>query len=288
MMKIVKPLLLTVTALVAFSHGSLAADLIEPVYEEVPEIVPVEVGSGWYLRGDVSYDFKSDLDASYRTFGPVGCPGGCGIDPTYDDQDYDGFEIDSGANVGVGFGYQFTDYFRGDLTAHYWQADVKGDDRGGFGIDCYGNVITDAECRSEDSSKISAWELMANAYVDLGTFAGFTPYVGAGVGAVHVKYDDFTNTSYSVYDGVDGAVAYSATHPGESDWRFAYALMAGASYDLTQSLKLDVGYRYVNVDEGDMFGFDSYTAGFGAAGAQGKDDGFDRHTIQAGLRYSLF
>ncbi|BDA83238.1 outer surface protein [Aureimonas sp. SA4125] len=288
MKTVVKSLLLSVAALVAVSHASLAADIIEPIYEEVPEIVPVEVGSGWYLRGDVSYDFKSDLDAGYRTFGPVGCPGGCGIDPIYDDQDYDGFEIEAGANVGVGFGYQFTDYFRGDLTAHYWKADVSGTDEGGFGIDCYGNAITDATCRSKDTSKVSAWELMANAYVDLGTFAGFTPYVGAGVGAVHVKYDDFTNSSYSVVDGAEGALAYSATHAGASDWRFAYALMAGASYDLTRSLKVDVGYRYVNVDEGDMFAFDSYTAGFGASGAQGKDEGFDRHTIQAGLRYSLF
>lgn len=288
MKTLVKHLLMSVTALVALSHASLAADLIEPAYEEVPEIVPVEVGFGWYLRGDVSYDFKSDLDAGYRTFGPVGCVGPCAVPATYADQDYDGFEIDSGANVGVGFGYQFTDYFRGDLTAHYWQADVNGTDTGGFGIDCFGRRVSSATCTSEDTSKISAWELMANAYVDLGTFAGFTPYVGAGVGAVHVKYDDFTNSSYSVVNGTRGALAYSATHPGESDWRFAYALMAGASYDLTHSLKLDVGYRYVNVDEGNMFGFDSYTAGFGAAGAQGKDEGFDRHTIQAGLRYSLF
>ena len=49
----------------------------------------------------------------------------------------------------------------------------------------------------------------------------FTPYVGAGVG----------------YGWVD------ADHGGSDDG-LTYALMAGVSVDMSQSVALDVGYRY--------------------------------------------
>ena len=261
-----KALLLSMVGLAGLSVSAMAADLVEPIYQEVPEIVPVEIGSGWYLRGDVSYDFKSDFDGSYDTNG--GCPGGCGP-ASYSTNDYDDWSIDDGANVGLGLGYQFTDYFRGDLTAHYWSADVHGRNASdACGTNCY----------STEEGKVTAWELMANAYVDLGTFAGFTPYVGGGVGGVHLSYDDFASNNYGV-----GGFTDSDTLAGVDSWRFAYALMAGVSYDLTQALKLDVGYRYLNIDDGEMFGAN---AAGGVVG--GSDNGFDRHTIQAGLRYSLF
>jgi len=275
-MKTIVKILLGVIAMMPCVPAAMAADIIEPVYEQVPEVVPVEIGSGWYLRGDVSYDFKSKTDGNYRTFAVDGGPG-CGADcgTGYDTQDYDSWEFGESANVGVGFGYQFTDYFRGDLTAHYWQADVDGRNEG---ADCVLGF-----CGSIETSKADVWELMANAYVDMGTFAGFTPYVGAGIGGVNVSFDDFESTNYAAGTSFD-----TITLEGENSWRFAYALMAGASYDLSQSLKLDVGYRYVNVEDGDMFGFDDFTAGLGATGVQGRDNGFDRHTITAGLRYSLF
>ena len=38
---------------------ALAADYDPPiVVDEAPRNVPVEVGSGWYLRGDVGYSFN--------------------------------------------------------------------------------------------------------------------------------------------------------------------------------------------------------------------------------------
>lgn len=44
---------------------AVAADYDPPIYaDQAPDYVPVEVGSGWYLRGDVSYlaqkSFKND------------------------------------------------------------------------------------------------------------------------------------------------------------------------------------------------------------------------------------
>jgi opacity protein-like surface antigen len=63
--------------------------------------------------------------------------------------------------------------------------------------------------------------VLGNVYFDWKTDSIFTPYVGAGVGYGWVNADH-----------------------GLSDDGFTYALMAGASVDLSQSVALDIGYRY--------------------------------------------
>ena len=47
-----------------------AADYDPPiVIDDAAEYVPVEVGSGWYLRGDVGYIFDASIgQVDYRTF----------------------------------------------------------------------------------------------------------------------------------------------------------------------------------------------------------------------------
>ena len=71
-------------------------------------------------------------------------------------------------------------------------------------------------------------------------------------------------------------------------WRFTYALMAGLAYDVSKSMKVDLGYRYRHIDGGSMFQFDPATMAAGASGTQGSDPGFDTHEVRLGLRYSLW
>ncbi|KAB0678027.1 outer membrane protein [Aureimonas leprariae] len=260
-------------ALALAAGSAYAADLIE----QAP-LVPVEVGSGWYLRGDLSYDFKSDLDADYG----MKYEDKFGTKYSKDDK-FDDYGLDDNIDYGAGFGYQFTDYFRGDLTAHYWKTDLKYDGKDLGDTLCLSTAIAGYACDDSGDANAKAWELMANAYLDLGTFAGFTPYVGGGVGAVHVKYDDIKVAGHCSVGGVTCGRDVDFGLEGQGDWRFAYALTAGAAYDLTQNLKLDVGYRYLDVDSGDM-----YRTSLTGGDYTQKDGGFHRHTIQAGLRYSLF
>ncbi len=88
---------------------------------------------------------------------------------------------------------------------------------------------------------------MANAYVDLGTYAYFTPYVGAGIGGSYVKWDKLRNTS------APAAPVTPPSNGGKGSWRFAYQLMAGASIDVTCNVKADLGYRFRHTMGGDMF-----------------------------------
>ena len=80
--------------------------------------------------------------------------------------------------------------------------------------------------------------MLANAYVDLGTYSGFTPYFGGA----YVEWDNLTNISD------DGEFE----HEGKSNWPFAYALMPAFR---TASPKLDVGYRYSQINRGKKFGY---------------------------------
>ena len=81
---------------------------------------------------------------------------------------------------------------------------------------------------------------LANAYLDMGTWYGITPYVGAGVGMASYNVSNLTDTSLSNQNAWGVA-------PDKSGANFAWALMAGMSWNVAPNLKLDIGYRYANM-----------------------------------------
>ncbi|WP_367716996.1 outer membrane protein [Nitratireductor sp. GISD-1A_MAKvit] len=277
----------TTTRLLASSAGLLlisigaasAADYDPPIIiEQAPDVVPVEIGSGWYLRGDIGYSLKTKANDpfTYRTFDGS----------TYGSASFDSVSLSEGFSFGIGAGYSFTDWLRADVTLDRFSADFNGTTSSA--TECPGAPPGSA-CRSEDSSEVTGYSVLLNAYADLGTFVGFTPYVGAGLGYTYLRWDDLSNSSYCVGGSCGGTgLTGTTTHAGESDWRFTYALMAGVAYDLSNNMKIDLGYRYRNIDGGQMFGWDAATAGSGATGIQGSDGGLSMHEIKVGLRYELW
>lgn len=147
-------------AMLAASGGALAADYDPPIFvEEAPSLVPVEIGSGWYLRGDVGYALKSKAGPfSYRTFDP-------GPPVAYGSDLFDTGSVSGGFNFGVGFGYHFSDWLRADATLERFKVDFAGT-RSDYPL---------AGWRTEDAASAVAYSLMINGYVDLGTIAGITP-----------------------------------------------------------------------------------------------------------------
>ena len=264
MLKTMRPLVLA--AAFGFSASAHAADLYEPPVVDIPPMKVIEkhvaVG-GWYLRGDLNYHWSRLRGTEYITYGCIGVDcGGDGADPGTDY--FDVTDLDGAMSLGAGIGYQFSRHLRTDFTADYW---FKSDFRGSTsGISCEDGL----PCTSTDESAYSALLLMANAYVDLGTYHGVTPYLGAGIGGAYVSWDDLVNTTE------DGTFR----HEGSDGWRFAWSLMAGASYCLTENLELDAGYRFTQISGGRMF---EYASGVGP----GFDDGFNVHEARAGLRYSF-
>jgi len=258
MLLMLMPARLTLTGALALGvmPAAFAADVYEPIIEAPPPVVYETVDhGGWYIRGDIDYHWSNFKGADYITYG-YDC---CGANPGTNRLNGD---LDGAWSIGGGVGYQVNSYFRTDVTVDWW---AKSNFYGVTYGECGGEP-----CSSIDETSYSAVVLLANAYADLGTYYGVTPYIGAGIGGTRLKWDDLRNT-------IDGE---TTTHAGSQDWRFAWALMAGASYCLTQNLNLDVGYRYTHINGGEMFGY-------APIAGPGFDNGLDVHEVRGGLRWQF-
>jgi len=231
---------------VALSTAAYAADLPTPVIEHVPEI-PAAAG-GWYLRGDIGYKIYQAPDIKYGTL-------------DFFDEDMDGTFM-----MGAGVGYKFNSHFRTDFTIDYeFPAEVSAK------ADC--SSVCGSPGYSVEKADIDVWTFMLNGYVDIGTWNRITPYVGAGIGASYVTTSDIT---FANPDGSTGS------YDGDSKWNFAWALMAGAAYDITPNLALDAGYRYLNIG-------DAHSAKFATAGQNTRIEYEDlqAHEFRIGARYTF-
>lgn len=271
-----------VVGLTALAAPAQAADLDDIIYApELPVTQPVEIGSGWYLRGDLGYSVRTRGAATNYSVFTAGPPA------AYFNNAFASSSLDSDWSGSLGAGYSFTDYFRGDLTFDYTRGSFSGTTSSTQA--CAG--LTAGQCASTDSQTFEQYGFMANAYVDLGTFAGFTPYLGAGAGVTRVTWNPLSSnrTCVSVVGNLCGAgAATDSTYPGTESWRFTYALMTGMSYDLSKDLKLDLGYKYSKIKSGGQFGYDAATVAAGATGVQASDNGFEKHEVRVGLRYALW
>ena len=262
--------------------GALAADVLgEPTSSEevtliedaalldAPEI-ETNAFSGWYLRGDISYNFI-DMDSPR-------------VDSAWlDGQRISMVGIEDQYGLGIGIGYQFSQDFRADITGEYSPgAEIKSASVGG----CGGIGLKSPKgCIGLGDLEFSTYQLRANAYADLGNFMGFTPYLGAGVGAAYVQWSDVKGVSNCQLsrckDGrgkEQNAISFDAS--GEGSWRLAWAVHAGVSYDINDQTKLDLAYTYNRIEGDGIFGAGNSISA--------HDQGFDNHVVRIGLRYQIW
>lgn len=261
MLKTLKPILAGTALLAGAALPAAGADLYEPpVVDYKPPVIVEDTPSygGWYIRGDVGWHKSRMRGAEYVTYGP---PPGIGT--------FDYTKLKGSFSVGGGVGYQVNSYLRTDVTADYWfKSDLKGGTSGWCG---------DVPCSSSDTSSFRALLLLANAYAELGTYNRITPYIGAGIGGAHVKWGDLRN---QIPPDIDDR------HKGASGWRFAWAVMAGASYCLTSNLQADLGYRYSHIAGGRMFDY-ADSSGGGTGAGPGFHKAIRTHEVRGGLRYQF-
>ena len=258
------------------ASGAAASD-IDIINAPEIDVSGSTVAQGWYIRGDLGYSgWTRGGEPGYT----VAAPGG-GIASR---ERFDNARFSDDLSYGFGAGYQFNDMIRADLTADFFGGDIRGDSN--VAAPCSGAEAAGTSCGFNHGADYSAVSLMANGYVDVGTFAGFTPYVGLGAGMTRVSWGDVNAQAFCVA----GAAACSGTAyggdvlKGEDSWRFTYALMAGATMDINERLKLDFGYRFSDTAGGRMFQYGAAEQALGATGVKGRDEGFQRHEIRVGLR----
>ena len=148
----------------------------------------------------------------------------------------------------VGSGYQFGKMLRADMTMSYVSSDwyVEGG-------------------TNEVTGRHKIWSTLLNGYVDLGTYGGFTPYVGAGAGLLR--------TMDTMRSGMPGLVPQLSSAQTE----FAYSLNAGVGYRMSDKLTLDLGYQFLASPKTEYIDFDTLTV----------EEGVQSHQIKVGVRYNL-
>ena len=174
-MRGIKRISLLAVALMSSTAMVQAADIIPPMDSPPPPEVVVDVSTGWYIRGDIGYAHLGVDDVDYFQ--------GAFLTGSFEQHD-----LDNSWTLQGGIGYQVTDYARVDLTLkHVFSSDFSGSSAPA-GSTCNGAVPGGTTCEFIDNGELEAATiLMANGYWDLGTYHGFTPYVGGGLGGAHGK-----------------------------------------------------------------------------------------------------
>jgi opacity protein-like surface antigen len=186
-------------------------------------------------------------DAGYR-FNRLGGVSNLAPVPTFNDK------LDNSWMFGLGAGYK-AQWFRADLTFDYGtQAKYAG---------------STAAQASDFTARINGFTTLVNFYADLGTWSCFTPYLGLGGGGAYLRTSDFSRASLPSITPVADS----------SKWNFAWAWMAGVSYQVSQNYLIDFGYRHVN--------FGTAATGIDSFGNQLTFRNLSADEIRAGMRWSL-
>lgn len=275
--------LTTASAICALFATSLAQaeDYNSGIVTKAPSEVytDVEFGSGWYLRGDISYNFDGNNENEDVTLPAVGSS----LQADYDDA----------IGVSVGFGSYLSSNFRVEANlASIFDSSFSGSSTATFGgIDTgAGNAVVTTGGTREIEADYSAATLMVSGNLDLGRFGAFTPYIGAGAGIARIEYNEtetLTCTPFSTtvactsgpVAGV-GEVATSTATNNEASWTYAYQLTAGTAVALNERTSLDVSYSFTQIGDGDTINY--------ADGTAIDQDGVRLHQMKAGVRYNLY
>lgn len=191
-------------ALTLLPTGALAADLLPPP-------VPSSYGMNClYARLNGGATFYNEIEVT-QTINDVDA--GAGFLPDFQSVALNEELSDTGF-IEAGVGCQVNDLLRVEATAGYR----------------FKSSLTDGfDSLSADFDSITVF---ANAYWDLTNYAGFTPYVGGGIGAA-------INTVSNVSQPL-GAEDGTSTD-------FAWNITAGMSYDISTNWKVDFAWRYIDL-----------------------------------------
>jgi OOP family OmpA-OmpF porin len=181
---------------------------------------------------------------------------GFSIPQTQTDQFSETAEFNSGLVTKGSLGYTFTGsspvVLRSELEISYrrYEADRLGDTPFGpyHGADGNLTYLTG----------------MVNGLLDFKTGTRVTPFVGIGIGMSRVSYN-----SVKSKDGILATI-------DDTDNVFAYQGMAGLAYDITESWKIDLEYRYFHTQD---------TTLKNDSGVDGNLDCNSNHSVIVGVRY---
>lgn len=269
-----------------------------PAAVPVPAPVPVPTTpSGWYLRADIGVGFADSpkITQNGRLFGfDAGSVGSTGPEPFGANPAWFNSDFNTFVSGGIGAGYNWGRGFRTDLTAEA-RTVGKADGIGGYRYNQYafqggppatwqpvldgsGNQVV-INGAYNDHTEVDTKVFLFNAYYDVAHWGPFKPYIGAGIG---FTYSRVSRDSTLVETNSSTGVATTTTNNQNRDtFGLAAAATAGVSYDLTQSISLDVNYRYLYL-QGSTIDL-PYTGGTSRVSL----GDYGEHALRTGLRFNI-
>ncbi len=308
----------TVAAITLFTASSaFADDYNSGVVSKTPSetYTDVEFGSGWYLRGDITYNIDGRSSNSFTSVSDLNRS----VQADYDDA----------VGARVGFGYYVAPNFRieasvesildsefgyfssvgfagqrnidvvtspGDPTATPPVLPTTAPDTvffdangtvTGTAAGLFTGATTGAISGTEDfEASYSTSSLIINGYYDLASVGKFKPYIGIGGGIGRVNYNQSRKlvcaaaSNETCVVGSTGATTEVTLTLDDEYWTYAYQLSVGAAIEVDERTSIDIGYSYTGFGEGDDL---SYADGTGI-----DAEGVRIHQIRAGIRYDIW
>jgi opacity protein-like surface antigen len=237
-----------------------AADIYQAPPEPVVEAAPAPVlDRGIYIKGYIGQANPSVGNMSNEVYDSTGI---------FSVQDH---SIKSSTLYGLGVGWQHSHWLRFDGTIEY-----RGD------AAFLGSDVSTFPGTNEYTADIKTWLGLVNAYIDMGNWCGFTPFVGAGIGFATISVSGLRDDGV-VDDPVNGAVPSIAYGASKTTTNFAYAFYAGTSYDVTPQVTLDLSYRWAHLGDATSGRVATFDNSFSYSGQKITD--ITSNDVMLGFRY---
>jgi opacity protein-like surface antigen len=257
-------------AVIVSIPGAQAADL-PPIIQRAPPVVTEEFTGGWYLRGDIGFT-NQQVSSLFNDQVNSGVPG---IGLRNVDKGFDASPL-----FGIGVGYQFNSFLRGDVTGEYrGSANFHGLDIVSFNTQ-FGRT-TEPDHYSASKSE---WLFLANLFADLGSWWSVTPFVGAGVGVTYNTISHFRDLGVGSSGGIGGIVSTGFADAATTT-SLAWALHAGLAYKVTPGFSVELAYRYLNLGKGQTGDLVSFDGTQNVGPMQFRD--LTSNDVKLGLRWML-
>jgi outer membrane protein OmpA-like peptidoglycan-associated protein len=221
-------------------------------------VAQATVDRGWYMSLDAGASWVQDNDGRVDFY----------------DGGYDGYgkgtvEFDSGWGAFATLGYAWK-HWRLELELGY-----RSNDLDGFCETDSSYSVAASSCDSDDFFSLEGdfeeFSQMLNVLYDWDLNEKWTLSLGAGVGGDYMM-------------ATSGGFIDSDLVLDDTDYVFAYQLLAGLNYHLTRRLDLFLNYRYFRTDSPEFTAWDFYDSD---AFAILYADDVEKHTVSVGMRWDL-
>lgn len=150
--------------------------------------------------------------------------------------------LETGFAVEAAAGYAYSPALRGEIALGYRRNDLDG----------FSAAVAGAPATVEVDGHVDAITLMGNVYYDLRVHPDIVPFVGGGVGPAGVVFEVQNSNDFDVV--------------------FAWQLIGGIGYQITDDFFLSLRYTYFSAQKPELDGLEA---------------DYDSHNVMFGIRYDF-